>query len=305
MKTILVTGSNGLLGQKIIYALRNLPDINCISTSRGANRMATQDGYTYEEMDVTNSDSVRAIFNKYKPDAVINTAAMTNVDACENNQEEAWKMNVHAVEILVEECRKVNCHLVHLSTDFVFDGENGPYIESDSPNPLSYYAKSKYEGEKVIELSGISASILRTIIIYGVVDDNSRSNVVLWAMNSLKNKKQITVINDQFRSPTLAEDLADACVSAALKSAKGIYHVSGREVMNILDIVEIVADYFELDKSYIVPVSSAQLNQPALRPPVTGFIISKAERDLDFKPRTFIEGLSYLKNQLKLVAQKN
>ncbi len=305
MKTILVTGSNGLLGQKIIYALRNRDDVKCISTSRGENRMSAKDGYIYKSMDITDSSSIENVFEKHRPDVVINTAAMTNVDACENNRDEAWLLNVQSVEYIIDACKKYDAHLVHLSTDFVFDGRNGPYLETDEPNPLSFYAHTKYEGEKLIEKSGISFAILRTIIIYGVVDDNSRSNVVLWAINSLKNKKSITVINDQYRSPTLAEDLADACVSAALKNAKGIYHVSGREVMNILDIVRIVADYFELDQQYIIPTSSADLKQPAVRPPVTGFIITKAVNELDFKPRTFIEGLSHLKNQLLLVAEKN
>ncbi len=305
MTTILVTGSNGLLGQKIIYALRNRHDVKCISTSRGENRMKAKDGYLYSSMDISDPSSVASVFEKYRPDVVINTAAMTNVDACENNRDEAWLLNVQSVEHIIVACKKYNSHLVHLSTDFVFDGRSGPYVETDEPNPLSFYAHTKYEGEKLIEKSGISAAILRTIIIYGVVDDNSRSNVVLWALNSLKNEKSITVINDQFRSPTLAEDLADACVSAALKKATGIYHVSGREVMNILDIVRIVADFFELDQKYIIPTSSAELKQPAVRPPVTGFIITKAVRELDFTPRTFIEGLSHLKNQLLLVADKN
>ena len=305
MKTILITGSNGLLGQKIIYALRNRPDVKCISTSRGGNRMKVKDGYEYASMDITDLNSVESVFQKYKPDVVINTAAMTNVDACESNRDEAWLLNVQSVEHIILACKKHGSHLIHLSTDFVFDGRKGPYIETDEPNPLSFYAHTKYEGEKLIHASGIPAAILRTIIIYGAVDDNSRSNVVLWVINSLKNKKPITVINDQFRSPTLAEDLADACISAALKQAVGIYHVSGREVMNILDIAKIVADYFELDKGLIIPVSSAELKQPAVRPPVTGFIITKAVDELDFKPRTFIDGLSYLKNQLLLVAEKN
>lgn len=303
MQTILVTGSNGLLGQKIIYALRNRADVKCISTSRGDNRMKAKDGYIYESMDITDLSSVMDVFEKYKPDVVIHTAAMTNVDACESNRDDAWLLNVQSVEHIVEACKKYGTHLVHLSTDFVFDGRNGPYVETDEPNPLSFYAHTKYEGEKLIEKSGIPAAILRTIIIYGVVDDNSRSNVVLWALNSMKKQKEITVINDQFRSPTLAEDLADACISAAMKKAKGIYHVSGREVMNILDIVRVVADFFELDQKYILPTSSAVLNQPAARPPVTGFIITKAVNELDFKPRTFIEGLSHLKNQLLLVAE--
>lgn len=304
MKTILVTGSNGLLGQKIIYALTNREDIRCISTSRGENRMKEKSGYIYEQLDLTNKDEVFSIIEKYSPDSIIHTAAMTNVDACELNKEEAWKQNVEAVSYLIEACKKMQSHIVHLSTDFVFNGMKGPYVETDATDPLSYYAYTKDESEKLLMKSGLSWSILRTIIIYGVVDDNSRSNVVLWVYNSLKNKKTITVINDQFRSPTLAEDLAQACISAALKKSQGIFHVSGREVMNILDIAKIVADYFELDSSYIKPVSSAELNQPAKRPPVTGFIIEKATRELDFRPRSFLDGLAYLKNQLLLVASE-
>ena len=303
--TVLVTGSNGLLGQKIIYALLKKDGVRCISTSRGSNRMKTMDGYIYESLELSDRNAIQEIFIKYLPDVVINTAAMTNVDACELNIEEAYKMNVTTVEYLIEACELNSTHLIHLSTDFVFNGEKGPYIETDLTDPLSYYAQTKLDAEKKIQSSKIAAAILRTIIIYGVVDDNSRSNVVLWAYNSLKNKKSITVINDQFRSPTLAEDLADACVSAALKRATGIYHVSGREVMNILDIVKITAGFFNLDQSYIKSVSSEELKQPAKRPPVTGFIITKAINDLDFQPHTFLEGLEKVKNQLKLFSQEN
>lgn len=301
-KTILVTGSNGLLGQKIIYALKDIQGVFCISTSRGENRMRIQEGYVYESLDISDETEVQRIIEKYKPDAVIHTAALTNVDACESRREEAKRLNVDAVAFLIAACKKYNTHLVHLSTDFVFDGEKGPYVESDIPRPLSYYAETKFQAENLLLESGLSSTIIRTIIIYGVVDDNSRSNVVLWAVNSLRDKKTITVINDQFRSPTLAEDLAEACIHAALNQSQGIYHVSGRELMCILDIVKITADYFQLDSSYIKSVSSAELNQPARRPAVTGFIIEKAERQLDFRPHSFLDGLALVKKQLLLVA---
>ena len=300
-KTVLVTGSNGLLGQKIIYALRDRQDVECVSTSRGENRMLKTDGYEYVSMDISDSSEVNRVMAKYRPDAVIHTAALTNVDACESRKEDAKLLNVDAVDFLIKACEKYNSHLVHLSTDFVFDGEKGPYVESDQPNPLSYYAETKFQAEKHILESGISASIIRTIIIYGVVDDNSRSNVVLWALNSIRDKKTITVINDQYRSPTLAEDLALACINAALKKAQGIYHVSGRELMCILDIVKITADFFNLDSGFIKSVSSAELNQAAKRPPVTGFIIEKAQRELDFHPHSFLDGLEIVKKQLLLV----
>lgn len=298
MKTILVTGANGLLGQKIVYALLDRPDIRCVATGIGPCRMSRKEGYDYIEMDVTDAHAVRSIIAQIRPEAVIHTAALTNVDACEQRQEDAVRMNVEAVRHMVDACSSTGSHLVHLSTDFVFDGSSGPYIETDEINPLSHYATTKALGEQVVLENGISSTIIRTIIIYGVVDDNSRSNVVLWTIQSLRAGKAIRVINDQFRSPTLAEDLAEACIQAALKKAQGVYHVSGRETYCMLDIVRIVADRFKLDASLIQPVSSAELNQPARRPPVTGFIINKAEKDLVFRPRTFLEGLDVVEKQL-------
>ncbi len=299
MKTILITGSNGLTGQKIIYALRGKEGIRCIATSKGDNRTKAKDGYEYESLDITNRKEINDIFSKYNPDVVINTAAMTNVDACEIQKEECRRMNVDAVAYIIEASKKHNTHFIHLSTDFVFDGMKGSaYSETDEPNPESYYSQSKYDGELLLQKSDLKWTIIRTIIIYGVVDDNKRSNLVLWTKNSLANKQTIKVITDQFRAPTLAEDLADACIQAAIKGATGIYHVSGDETKSIIDWVEITADYFNLDKSLILPVTTASLNQPARRPPVTGFIIDKAKRDLNFHPHSFMEGLAIVKEQL-------
>lgn len=296
---ILITGSNGLLGQKLIYAFLNKPGVELVASGKGKNRINRKEGYVYEEMDITDRDSVNFIFSKYKPDCIINTAAMTNVDACELNRVECQKLNVDAVRNLADACKIQDTHFIHLSTDFVFDGSSGPYKEEDIPNPQSIYAQSKLDSEKVLEQSSLKWCIIRTIIIYGVVDDEQRSNIVLWTKNSLENKKTITVITDQFRSPTLAEDLADACISAAFKKATGIYHVSGKELMSIIDIANHVADFFKLDKSFIKPVTSAELNQPAKRPLVTGFILDKAIKDLNYKPHSFEEGLQVIEQQLK------
>ncbi len=298
MHTILLTGSNGLLGQKIIYALRNKPGVKLIATSKGVNRTSVKEGYIYEPLDITDEKAIEFVINKYNPSSIINTAAMTNVDACETDKDNCRRMNIDSVRFMTTQCKLNNIHFVHLSTDFVFDGTAGPYQEEDLPNPLSYYAWSKLESEKIAEQAGIEYAILRTIIIYGVVDDGQRSNVVLWTKNSLEQKKNINVITDQFRSPTLAEDLADACVNAVLKRAKGIYHVSGKEQISIMEAAQTTADFFGLDKSYIKPVTTAELKQPALRPLVTGFIIDKAIRDLDYHPHTFLEGLAIVKKQL-------
>jgi dTDP-4-dehydrorhamnose reductase len=297
--TILVTGSNGLLGQKIVYKLIKRSDVNLIAASKGENRLIEKNGYTYINLDISKPEEVRAAVEKFQPQVIINTAAMTNVDECETKREECWGANVTAVENFVNAIGSAAIHLVHLSTDFVFDGEAGPYKEEDQPNPLSYYALSKYESEKVLQKSNISWTILRTIIVYGIVDNMSRSNVVLWAKGALEKGQPINVVDDQFRSPTLAEDLADACISASDKRAKGIFHVSGKDIMSILELVYRVADFWKLDKSIVKPIKSDTLNQAAKRPPRTGFILNKAYRELDYKPHSFEEGLKILDEQLK------
>ncbi len=314
---ILVTGSNGLLGQKIIYGLLGdplclLPDeirkkirseVRIIACGKGENRIHRKEGYLYEDLDITVKAEVERVFTKHKPDVVINTAAMTNVDACETKREECWAANVTAVQYICDALAKLsspNSHLVHISTDFVFDGMKGSeYDENDKPNPLHYYALSKLEGEKIVMASKLKWAILRTIIVYGVVDGNTRSNLVLWVKNNLEKKQKISVINDQFRAPTLSEDLAQACILAVMKGAEGIYHVSGEKTYNILELANRIADFWKLDKSLMNPVTSEQLNQPAKRPPYTGFIIEKAKKILGYTPRSFEDGLKIVDKQLK------
>lgn len=302
MKTILITGSNGLLGQKLIYALldRNKKggNWNIIATSKGENRLRETNGYTYLPLDITSETEVKSVLEKYQPDVLINTAAMTNVDACESDRAGAKAMNADAVAHLVN-AAKSDCHFIHLSTDFIFDGENGPYKEEDEPNPLSYYAVTKLEGEKIVQASSLKWAIIRTIIVYGIVDNMSRSNIVLWAKDALSKGQKINIVDDQFRSPTLAEDLAEGCILCAEKNAEGIFHVSGKDVMSVLELVYRVADFWKLDKSLVTPVKSETIKQPAKRPPRTGFIIDKAKNTFGYNPHSFEEGLAVLDAQLK------
>lgn len=301
MKKILVTGSNGLLGQKLTDAVLKNKQFELIATGKGANRHPVKEGYIYEQMDITDKESIAFIVNKHQPDAIINTAAMTNVDTCETQREECWLLNVTAVEYLIDICRDNNIQLIHLSTDFIFDGEEGPYTEEGKPNPLSYYGESKLAAEKLLEKSGIHYAILRTIIVYGIVNDMSRSNIILWAKGALEKGNPINVVNDQWRMPTLAEDLADICLLAVEKDAQGVYNASGKDLMSIIELVERVADYYGLDKSLIKPISSTTLNQAAKRPKRTGFILDKSIRELGYNPHSFEEGIRIMEKQLAVL----
>jgi len=299
MRTILVTGSNGLLGQKLTERLLETKQFGLIATSKGANRYPIQEGYTYAEMDILDPDNVRTVVEKYQPDAIIHTAAMTNVDTSELEKESAYKLNVTAVKTLVSLCEQHNIQFVHLSTDFIFDGVHGPYDELSAPNPLSYYGITKLEAEEVVKTSTCRWVILRTILVYGIVSDMSRSNIVLWAKGALEKGSPINVVNDQWRTPTLAEDLADCCLLAVEKDVHGVYNASGKDMMSISELVAQVADFWHLDKSLINEVSGETLNQVAKRPARTGFILDKAIADLGYNPRSFEEGLAIVDQQLR------
>jgi dTDP-4-dehydrorhamnose reductase len=300
-RKILITGSNGLLGQKLVYRLLKETGVSVIATSKGENRLKRKDGYVFENLDITDAAEVMKVMHKYAPDLVINTAAMTDVDGCESKPEECHKLNVDAVHNLINAMKELTGkpHLIHLSTDFIFDGKSGPYRETDIPYPpKSVYAESKFVSEKAVMASGIMWTIIRTVLVYGVVDNMSRSNIVLVAKNNLSKGKQMNVVNDQFRTPTLAEDLAEGCALAAINGKTGIYHISGKDFMSILELFYKVADFWKLDKSLIKPVNTATLAQPAQRPLRTGFILDKAENELGYHPHSFTEGLEIVARQL-------
>jgi len=299
MKKILVTGSNGLLGQKITEQILQTRQFDLVATSKGANRFPVQEGYTYAEMDILDPLNVRNVVHHYQPDAIIHTAAMTNVDTCEAQQDLANRLNVDAVKTLISVCEKNQIQLVHLSTDFIFDGASGPYDEAAEPSPVSHYGLTKVRAEEAIAASSCDWVIIRTILVYGIVSDMSRSNIVLWAKNALEKGDPINVVNDQWRMPTLAEDLAIACLLAVEKKAQGIYHISGKDMMSVAELVTRVADYWQLNQSGVTEISSASLNQKARRPVKTGFVLDKAIKDLGYVPHSFEEGLELFDKQIK------
>ncbi len=289
---VLITGSNGLLGQHLVKLMSS--NYELIATSKGENRLKNKSGYSYREMDITNEDSVKEVLSEVRPNAIIHCAAMTHVDQCELDPKACRLLNVKAVEYLIKHSKSFNPHFVHLSTDFVFDGENGPYKETDEVNPLSIYAQSKLDSEVLVQNSGLKWAIARTIIIYGIADDMSRSNIVLWAKGALEKGDPIKVVNDQYRMPTYVGDLAKGCELIINKGATGIFHISGKDFMRIDEIVQRVAKFYNLDTSKMSLVSSESLGQAARRPPKTGFVLDKANKELGYAPLSFEEGLAQL-----------
>jgi dTDP-4-dehydrorhamnose reductase len=298
MIKVVVTGSNGLLGQSLINLLLKEKEVyKVFGLSRGDNRSG-RDDFSYVSIDITNEKKLKEILLETEPNVIINTAAMTQVDDCEGDRKACDLLNVSVVEWLGEISEKIEAHLIHLSTDFIFDGIKGNYKETDVPNPLSYYGVSKLKSEEVLINSKISYTILRTILVFGKVYDMSRSNIVLWVKSMLEKGKEITIVDDQFRSPTYVEDLALACKIAMDKKAKGIFNISSNELLSVYEIVQQIADVFHLDKKLIKPISTSTLNQTAPRPAKTGFDLSKTNRVLEFYPESFKESLEKFRQSL-------
>ncbi len=300
MRKILITGANGLLGQKLVKQFKDDQNILVIATGRGEDRNPKGE-HEYHVLDVTSQDEVNHIVSKTNPDVIIHTAAMTHVDQCELDPDSCWKLNVSSVDYLVRACQENDVFLLHLSTDFIFDGENGPYKEEDTPNPQSKYAETKLISEGLLEQSNLNYAIVRTMLVYGIVPGLSRSNIILWVKKSLEEGKKIKVVNDQWRTPTLAEDLAKACALIVEKKATGVFHISGKDLLTPYDMAIATADYFELDKSLIEEVDGSIFTQPAKRPARTGFVLDKARSILGYEPVSFQEGLEVLEKQLTYV----
>lgn len=283
---ILITGSNGLLGQKIVRICLKR-GTNFLATSNGVNRNSDCPSEFYQEMDITNQQQIASVFDSFQPTHIIHTAALTNVDYCELNPEECKEVNVIATSKLWEEAQKINAHFQLLSTDFVFDGLKGNYKESDSPSAVSIYGQSKVDAENIlINSKNTNWSISRTIIVYGKANNLSRTNIVLWSIDALSKGETMKIINDQFRMPTWADDLAWGCLEICRRNKIGIFHLCGPELMAVNEIVFRIAKHLGKSTKNVEIISSTTLNQPAKRPPRTGFDLTKSKEELGYNPQT-------------------
>ena len=299
MIKVVITGSNGLLGQSLLnLLLKDKDSYQVYGFSRGKNRSGRED-FNYISIDITEKEELDKKLEQIQPDYIINTAAMTQVDDCETNKQACDILNVDVVKWMTRFASKSKTHIIHLSTDFIFDGKKGYYKETDKPNPLSYYGLSKLKSEQVLKDSKINFTILRTILVYGKVFDMSRSNIVLWVREMLEKNKEITIVDDQYRMPTYVEDLAMACKIAMDKKALGIYHISSNTLLSVYEIAQQIAETFDLNKNLIKPISTSTLNQTAPRPAKTGFDLSKTNNELRFYPKSFKEDLQIFKESLK------
>lgn len=272
---ILITGAYGLLGATLVDLLKD--DYDVCGLVRLRRPEVEYDGVEYLIGDITRKKEIVEIAKKTLPRIVFNAAAYTHVDRAETEKEACWKTNVDGIANLGYAAGLISARLVHVSTDYVFDGRRGNYREDDRPNPLGYYGKSKLAGENALLASGANAVVARTMVLYGYAK-SARHNFVTWLIGELRQARPVRIVDDQFGNPTLADELAQALLVLAKSEQDGVYHVSGKETVDRFSFAQTIAHVFALDDGLISRTKTADLQQPAPRPDNSGFDISKAEQ---------------------------
>ncbi|HKI75871.1 MAG TPA: dTDP-4-dehydrorhamnose reductase [Candidatus Bathyarchaeia archaeon] len=300
LERLLVIGSTGLVGSKVV-ALAERYGFDAYGTqhSRRSPLPKTLD------LDITDRVATRELVEKIRPEAIVNTAAVTNVDYCETHKEEAQRVNVDGVRNLAEAARDRQCRLIQVSTDFVFDGKSGHYSERDPPSPFQVYGQTKLEAEKIVS-SLPSYAIARPSVIYGwnptvvkrtASDSGKPMNFAMFVLDKLKKKETVKAVTDQYSSPTFADNLAEALLRLTEHSENGIFHTAGGSCVSRFEFATKVAEIFGYETRLIQPVTSGEFKQLAERPKNSCLRIDEAEKNLGMKFLTVDEGIGEMKRQ--------
>ena len=300
MQRFLVIGANGFLGSYLLN-FRNNPKIqenNIVLLASDLENSHLSQQIPFYQIDITQTENTIRTIGEINPDVVILTASMTDVDQCEMDKKLAAKINIDGPKNVITACEQTDSKLVFLSTDFIFDGtkEDGMYKETDAPNPLSYYGKTKYEAELLIKNSELEYLICRTAVLYGW--NLWKLNFITWIINQLKDKKNLSIVTDQFNSPTYVENLAEIILKLLEKDAEGIFHTAGDCSLSRYEMALRTAEIFNFDLALIQPFSN--LKQKAIRPKNASLDISKLNSLIssELKVLNLVQGLQKM-NQIK------
>jgi dTDP-4-dehydrorhamnose reductase len=295
-RRVLIVGANGLVGQKLTEIFSNDRNFDLLISARQSEAYNKAASFGYVQLDATNLAAVKELVWNFSPEVIINAAAYTDVDGCEREKELSWKANVTAVENLVTASRLVGARVVHISTDYVFDGKAGPYDETATPNPLSYYGKEKLASENAVRASGENWAIVRTMVVYGVAP-KVKKNFAIWLVQELKKGNRVNIVCDQFGNTTLADDLARGIYELVRQNKRGLYHIAGSDILSRFEFAQKLAKEFGFDTSLIHPIKTAELNQLAVRPLQSGLITLKAQAELGITFLSSDESLKKFKEQ--------
>jgi dTDP-4-dehydrorhamnose reductase len=283
----LVTGSTGLVGFQIVKDLikSNYEVYSCFNQTEPQQGIPTK-------LNLTNPDEIKSVLKKIKPDRIIHLAALTNVDLCEIQQDLAMKINATSTKVLATEAAKHGSFFVYVSTDYVFDGKQGLKKENDSPNPLGFYGKSKFEGELSLNKLASPYCIARTSTPFGL--HKTKKSFPIWIKENLELKKEIPVLIDQFTSPTYVPNLSKMLLEIATRQITGTIHTAGATRISRYDLAQLIAEKLNLDKNLIIPTRVTEMKWKAKRPNDSSLDISLANEILHEKPLTIQQGLKLL-----------
>ena len=295
MARLLITGSNGLLGATLVRHAATAHEV--VGTSAAPPKGVFQPLRFYQA-DIRNADAVQEVLEKVRPAAVLHTAAMTNVDACELNPKLAYAVNVEGTKHVARAARDVGAKLIAVSSDYVFSGERGPYDEEDAVGPISVYGRTKLQAEEAVRESGVDYCIARTSVLFGWYM-GARVNFVTWLIDTLRAGREANIVTDQTNAPTLTDNAAEMLLGLVKQDVQGVFHTAGGEWLSRYDFARRIAERFALDVSLIRPVLSADLRQPARRPVHSGLRVDKVERVTRVRPMSVTEALDYLRQRME------
>ena len=294
MKHILIIGANGFTGRKILTDLPSFSDYRVTGCSLHPD-ISPATGYTFITADIRDATAVAKLFESVRPDVVINTSALSVPDYCETHHEEAFETNVTAVRHLAEQCEKQGARLIHLSTDFVFDGgEDKLYTEDDLPMPVNYYGVTKLQSEQVVAAYCCDWAVARVCVVYGKSLPGQHGNILQLVYNRLSKGETIKVVKDQYRTPTYVGDISRGVQALIEYTGNGIFHLCGKDCVSVAEIAFRVADRLKLDRSLILPVSTAEMNEATPRPMHSGLSITKTSRLIGYEPISLDEGIEIM-----------
>jgi dTDP-4-dehydrorhamnose reductase len=299
MRTLAIVGAGGVVGVKLVERALAATDARVYAYTHGkvpATPAAESPRVTWAALDIGDAEAVRAALGAARPDVVINPAAMTNVDACESRRAEAWAANAAGPRHLAEVCVALGGSLLHVSTDYVFPGDEaspGPYVEDAAPCAVNYYGETKLAGERAVQEVCAGRGpwlVARTALVYGYVP-GGRTNFISWLAGELRAGRRVRVVSDQVNTPTLADDLAAALLALAERGTEGMVHLAGPDLLTRAEWAQRIAEYHQLDASLIEVTTTAALGQPAPRPLRSGLRTRRAEELAGVAFRGVREGL--------------
>lgn len=272
-KNVLITGGNGLLGYHLTRVYGD-STWNILSTDIHDHILSP--GTSYSPLNICDKNAVFTLCNEFKPSLILNAAAFTNVDDCETSIDTAFAVNTFGPRYLAEWCSLNPCKLIHFSTDYLFNGEDGPYNETACPDPINIYGLSKLGGESQIRRILNNHLIIRTNVLFGK-GPTEKASFVRWVVESLRNHKLIHVVDDQYSNPTWSDDLALAVKHLDQLELTGVIHYGGSDYLNRYEFACLVSDIFDLDKTLIHPITTDRLALAAPRPLKGGLDISRVQ----------------------------